>query len=115
MLNRLQFELDERKRHEQEILDLNKQKKTMIEKINTEKTNLKVFKKTLKGLVQASQPLQEIMQMPVTKTHALHDAVRNLPTPLYILYNTIMAYKEDFGNMFQASLMYNRSKCICGN
>lgn len=48
---------------------------------------------------------QEIMQTPISKTREEHDMVRNFPTPLYILYNTIASYRDEFDSSINLTIV----------
>lgn len=96
MLERLNFELFQRKElcKQQELLEA--RKKILQESIATRKKFLSSLPSQLKALKKASLPVQQQLGILHTKRMKQHSLADLLPAPLYILYTQISAQKEAF-------------------
>ena len=54
---------------------------------------------------QATQPVQEYMNMPLDAQRVQHETARYLPQPLYILYVQATAYKEACDSNLQLKIL----------
>jgi len=92
MLNRLAYELRERKRLCVELDSLKSKKKKLIDS-NAEKTSFMAgLVVNLKALDDVTKPL--LQQMPFIASNMKVDAAKELPRPLYTLYLKAAAYAE---------------------
>jgi len=94
MLNRLTFELEERKRLSAELDDLKTKKKAIID-ANEAKTNfMSSLLSKLKGLEEATVPIQKHLGVNTTRTAAEYTNANHLPSPLYALYLQAVAFRD---------------------
>lgn len=97
MLLRLQFEEAERKRLKQVIQDRTLQKQKLLDEITKKQTFLNGLKSQVKGMIDASRKLQDYFALKSYETIQTHEVARLLPSPLYILFNQLVAHKNQFG------------------
>ncbi|GLT63475.1 hypothetical protein SLA2020_360380 [Shorea laevis] len=97
MMQRLQFELFQRKElcKLQEKLEL--QKKKLSDTIANRKKFLSSLPSHLKSLKKASLPVQNQLGILHTKKIKQHHLAELLPPPLYVIYSEFLAQKEAFG------------------
>ncbi|XP_043709413.1 THO complex subunit 5B-like [Telopea speciosissima] len=97
MLQRLNFELFQRKElcklHEK----LEQHKKNLLETIANRKKFLSSLPSHLKSLKKASLPVQHQLGVLHTKKLKQHHSAELLPPPLYVIYSQLLAQKEAFG------------------
>ncbi|KAE8100163.1 hypothetical protein FH972_018088 [Carpinus fangiana] len=97
MMQRLQFELFQRKElcKLQEKLEI--QKKKLLDTIANRKKFLSSLPSHLKSLKKASLPVQNQLGILHTKKIKQHHLAELLPPPLYVIYSEFLAQKEAFG------------------
>ncbi|KAI5077768.1 hypothetical protein GOP47_0007592 [Adiantum capillus-veneris] len=105
MLERLNFELYQRKElcKQQELLEA--RKKMLLESIATRRKFLSSLPSHLKALKKASLPVQQQLGILHTKRMKQHHLADLLPTPLYILYTQISAQKEAFNENIELEIV----------
>ncbi|KAG2374328.1 hypothetical protein C9374_010898 [Naegleria lovaniensis] len=110
MMNRLKFELEERESLEKDIEQLKleqdkiKQEQHNIEKyINNIPKNLATIKKTMLQFEPAINPLKHKYSDWFSTEET--DLLKQLPTPLFILYNKLMEYKQTCDNTILLSIV----------
>ncbi|KAF0973239.1 hypothetical protein FDP41_008446 [Naegleria fowleri] len=110
MMNRLKFELEERESLEKDIEQLkSEQEKIKQEQYNIEKyinnipKNLATIKKTMLQFEPAINPLKHKYSDWFTAEEI--DLLKQLPTPLFILYNKLMEYKQTCDNTILLSIV----------
>eukprot|EP01135_Chromosphaera_perkinsii_P007611 Nk52_evm67s914 gene=Nk52_evmTU67s914 len=95
-LNRLAWELQERKRLNEE----SKQLKELVEKemgeVNANKQYLEGLLSHVDNLVQASLPIQQHIPLPVSDQLQFNASAKYLPKPLYMIYAQAAAFKDAF-------------------
>lgn len=94
-MNRLQYELHERKRIKQQVEEMNKKKGSVADQILTKKKFLAGLPTQVKTIMDSTKPLQKYFNTNVHETEALQESVRLLPTPLYLLYHDVQHYKDN--------------------
>jgi len=97
MLQRLQFEEQERKRLKQLINERNTQKQKLNEDIAKKQQFLNGLKSQVSGMIDSSRKLQDYFSLKAHETNELHKVARVLPSPMYILFNQLVAHKNNFG------------------
>jgi len=86
LLNRLNFELTERKRGEDALKELSDQKAAVRDGRRSSEAFLKGLRDSLRGVKDATKPLQEYLHVqPRERLHENRKAAL-LPAPLYVLY-----------------------------
>lgn len=105
MLERLNFELYQRKElcKQRELLEA--RKKMLQESIANRKKFLSSLPSHLKALKKASLPVQQQLGILYTKRMKQHHLAELLPTPLYILYTQISAQKEAFDENIELEIV----------
>eukprot|EP01080_Neovahlkampfia_damariscottae_P009735 gene9735-2062_t len=106
-LNLLNFELKERQKNSETIKQLQEEEIQIKKEIEDKKQQQNLFKESIKKLFITSEPLQKILNDPVTETRKTHSMVRNLPKPLYILYCTMEAYQQQFDEKIELKIEGN--------
>ncbi|KAI4316697.1 hypothetical protein L6164_024652 [Bauhinia variegata] len=107
MLQRLNFELFQRKElcrlHEK----LEQQKKSLLETIANRKKFLSSLPSHLKSLKKASLPVQNQLGIMHTKKLKQQHSAELLPPPLYVIYSQLLAQKEAFGESIDLEITGN--------
>ncbi|XP_002964386.2 THO complex subunit 5A [Selaginella moellendorffii] len=105
MLQRLNFEMHQRKQlcKQRELLEA--RKKMLQENIANRKKFLSSLPSQLKALKKASLPVQQHLGILHTKRLKQHQLADLLPSPLYILYVQLMSYKEAFGEPIDVEII----------
>ncbi|KAJ3284891.1 THO complex subunit 5 [Borealophlyctis nickersoniae] len=105
MLNRLKFEMEERKRMQQEEKDLialrDSLKKEKLEKLQ----NLEVMEKELESVIQASLPSQKRFGLSTTTERRQADVASLLPPPLFVLYKHAVGYIQTYEKMLSVDIV----------
>lgn len=121
MLNRLTFELEERKRLCSDLEELKARKKALSE-VNLQKKKFldglqgrlkSISKVTLMGAFlittsKATGPVQQYISLNVSKRLEQHILADQLPGPLYILYYQLELYHEGIGTSFPSEIDFCR-------
>ncbi|KAL2608415.1 hypothetical protein R1flu_026988 [Riccia fluitans] len=105
MLQRLNFELHQRKElcKHQEALEA--RKKMLQESIANRRKFLSSLPSHLKALKKASLPVQQQLGILHTKRVKQHQLAELLPPPLYILYSQLLSQKEAFGENIELEIL----------
>ncbi|BBN18525.1 THO complex subunit 5 [Marchantia polymorpha subsp. ruderalis] len=105
MLQRLNFELHQRKElcKHQEVLEA--RKKMLQESIANRRKFLSSLPGHLKALKKASLPVQQQLGILHTKRVKQHQLAELLPPPLYILYSQLLSQKEAFGENIELEIV----------
>ncbi|KAL3676328.1 hypothetical protein R1sor_026276 [Riccia sorocarpa] len=105
MLQRLNFELHQRKElcKHQEALEA--RKKMLQESIANRRKFLSSLPGHLKALKKASLPVQQHLGILHTKRVKQHQLAELLPPPLYILYSQLLSQKEAFGENIELEIV----------
>ena len=80
-------------------------KKMLQESIVNRKKFLSSLPSHLKALKKASLPVQQQLGILYTKRMKQHNLAELLPTPLYILYTQVLAYKEAFDDNIELEII----------
>lgn len=96
-VQRLRFELEERKRLLKETESTETEKRRVVADNNQRSRFLKGLHGNVRSIRDASKPLQQYMKMDYYSNHTLNELARQLPTPLYVLFNSIAFYRDSFG------------------
>ena len=94
MLNRLAFELLQRRELVKELRQLKEDRSKVQQLTNQQQAWLAKLPGHLVDIEKATLPLQEYLDINVTKRTERHAECRKLPTPLYVLYNQLEAYGD---------------------
>lgn len=105
MLERLNFELYQRKElcKQRELLEA--RKKILQENIANRRKFLSSLPSHLKALKKASLPVQQQLGILHTKRMKQHHLAELLPAPLYILYSQILSQKEAFDESIDLEIL----------
>jgi len=96
MLNRLAFELEERKRlcAEREALEANK--KGLIQSNETKSNFMGSLRSKLMVLEETTKPIQEHLGIKTSRTASEYADADHLPRPLYLLYLQAVSFRDAF-------------------
>ncbi|KAJ3082808.1 THO complex subunit 5, partial [Rhizoclosmatium hyalinum] len=94
MLNRLQFELRERKRLKTSQDALTAQKLLLLKQNETKRIELESVDRDLESLLKATLPLQERLHVTVTKSRVEAADAQALPRPLFVLYQQVLDWND---------------------
>lgn len=96
MLSRLTFELNQRKQLSQRLLELQKLQQQEATHLGNRKAGIDDLQVRLKGLQQATTPLQEVLA-PSLAFREQNKTADLLPLPLYIIYSQFAAAQDALG------------------
>jgi hypothetical protein len=96
MLNRLAHELVLRERLKEECALVEEAKRRCKEANDEKRGFLGRLGGMLKDLGRASAPIQEYLALPASGHLELNTLAQLLPTPLYVLYRQVAAYRDSF-------------------
>ncbi|KAJ7564599.1 hypothetical protein O6H91_02G024900 [Diphasiastrum complanatum] len=105
MLQRLNFEMHQRKDLCKQRDLLEARKKILQENIANRRKFLSSLPSQLKSLKKASLPVQQHLGIQHTKRMKQHHLAELLPPPLYILYSQLLSYKEAFGESVDLEIL----------
>ncbi|XP_022982205.1 THO complex subunit 5B [Cucurbita maxima] len=105
MLQRLDYELFQRKELCKRRDELEQHKKSLLEVIANRKKFLSSLPSHLKSLKKASLPVQNQLGMLQTKKLKQHQLAELLPPPLYVIYSQFLAQKEAFGENIELEIV----------
>ncbi|PWA54493.1 THO complex, subunit 5 [Artemisia annua] len=105
MLQRLNFELYQRKELSKLHEKMEQQKKILQDTIANRKKFLSSLPSHLKSLKKASLPVQNQLGILHTKKLKLHQSAELLPPPLYVIYSQLLAHKEAFGESIDLEIL----------
>ncbi|XP_053206363.1 THO complex subunit 5 homolog [Panonychus citri] len=106
-LARLEWELQQRKKLSSTLEDKMKLKETILEDIEKEKRRLESIKPILLNIVEAAQPLQSQLGLPLQTIDSQHENALYLSRPMYVLYVNACAMKEAYNEKFIISINGN--------
>ncbi|KAF8792705.1 THO complex subunit 5 like protein [Argiope bruennichi] len=95
-LARLFWESEQRKRFAQKLKEAEITKQLYIESQKILQENLASILPILRSIIDAAEPFESKMGMPLQVMHVTHKLARYLPKPLYVLYVQANAYKEHY-------------------
>ncbi|CAM6091968.1 unnamed protein product [Calypogeia fissa] len=104
-LQRLNFELHQRKELCKQREQLDARKKLLQESIANRRKFLSSLPSHLKALKKASLPVQQQLGILHTKRVKQHQLAELLPPPLYILYSQFLSQKDAFGESIEVEIM----------
>ncbi|XP_078493311.1 THO complex subunit 5 homolog [Ciona intestinalis] len=93
-LARLDHELVQRKTLAGELGQLKENKTNVLEEIGKKKQHLQILAPALQNLLKSSLPIQEVLDLPISKTQKQHKTSQLLPRPLFVLFLQAKAYQE---------------------
>eukprot|EP01012_Entosiphon_sulcatum_P058081 TRINITY_DN82024_c0_g1_i1.p1 TRINITY_DN82024_c0_g1~~TRINITY_DN82024_c0_g1_i1.p1 ORF type:complete len:713 (-),score=121.77 TRINITY_DN82024_c0_g1_i1:13-2130(-) len=96
MLNRLHYELTQRRTLETQVNALRHERETVNKSKDVTQKFLDELKGHLKGIKESTKPLQDFMHVPVRARNKQHERASALPVPLYVLYNKWTAFAATF-------------------
>ncbi|KAK9073362.1 hypothetical protein SSX86_007686 [Deinandra increscens subsp. villosa] len=105
MLQRLNFELFQRKELAKLHEKLEEQKKILQDTIANRKKFLSSLPSHLKSLKKASLPVQNQLGVLHTKKLKQHQSAELLPPPLFVIYSQLLAHKEAFGESIDLEIV----------
>lgn len=94
MLDRLEFELVERRRLAEEERVLASEKASLHAQKSSKTKFLRSLPGHLRNMQKASLPLQKAMGYEYTATMTQHEVARSLPAPLYVIYAHLEAFRK---------------------
>ncbi|XP_075264045.1 THO complex subunit 5 homolog A-like [Convolutriloba macropyga] len=102
-LAQLQFELAERKRLGNEFKESVRDRAKLKTLIEQKKRTLHKLLPTVDEVIKSTKPLEEALGVE-TFFSEVHEKIRHLPAPLFILYSQATAYAEAFGSSSMVSV-----------
>eukprot|EP00833_Pecoramyces_ruminatium_P016751 jgi/Orpsp1_1/1190783/evm.model.d7180000081211.1 len=105
MINRLSFELEERKRLSKAERELTDNKKIINEKLMKQKEKLNHIDDQLEQLIKNSFTLQESLKLPQTYVRKQNEISLLLPEPLFVLYKQAIGYQEAYDNKITTEIL----------
>ncbi|KAG7024259.1 THO complex subunit 5B [Cucurbita argyrosperma subsp. argyrosperma] len=105
MLQRLHFELFQRKELRKRRDELEQHKKSLLEVIANRKKFMSSLPSHLKSLKKASLPVQNQLGILQTKKLKQHQLAELLPPPLYVIYSQFLAQKEAFNESIELEIV----------
>ncbi|CAL1299998.1 unnamed protein product [Larinioides sclopetarius] len=96
-LARLFWESEQRKRFAQKLKEAEVTKQQYIQAQKVLQENLANILPILKSIIDAAEPFESKMGMPLQAMQVTHKLAKYLSKPLYVLYVQASAYKEHYG------------------
>ncbi|XP_015790808.1 THO complex subunit 5 homolog B [Tetranychus urticae] len=106
-LARLEWELEQRKRLASTLQDKMALKELIVEDIEKEKKRLESLRPILMSVVEAAQPLQSQLGLPLQVNDNQHEKASYLSRPMYVLFVNACAMKEAYKENFAVSINGN--------
>ncbi|XP_077535624.1 THO complex subunit 5 isoform X2 [Haemaphysalis longicornis] len=104
-LARLQWELVQRKQLAKRLKGLEAMRASYEREIERKRECLEGIQPTLQAVLEAAQPLQADLGLPLQAHQAEHASAHFLARPLYVLYVQASAYREAYGgDCFEVSM-----------
>lgn len=104
-LARLQWELVQRKQLAKRLKGLEAMRASYEREIERKRECLEGIQPTLQAVLEAAQPLQADLGLPLQAHQAEHASAHFLARPLYVLYVQAAAYREAYGgDCFEVSM-----------
>jgi THO complex subunit 5 len=104
MLNRLAYELQERKRLCAEMDELKQKKQSMITSNEKKTLFLSGLQQNLKALEEATLPIQENLGIRQTEFATEFRNAHHLPRPLYVLYLQAVSFRDSFEDTIEVKM-----------
>eukprot|EP01112_Ceratiomyxa_fruticulosa_P004916 TRINITY_DN1547_c0_g1_i5.p1 TRINITY_DN1547_c0_g1~~TRINITY_DN1547_c0_g1_i5.p1 ORF type:complete len:867 (+),score=202.42 TRINITY_DN1547_c0_g1_i5:212-2812(+) len=93
MVQRLKFEDMERRKQAKTLEELKSKKEELLKKIDTQQEFLKSLPSRLEKISNLSIPLQQTLNLTISEDKTLFSKAAHFPTPLYIIFGHIHAYR----------------------
>ncbi|XP_014231545.1 THO complex subunit 5 homolog [Trichogramma pretiosum] len=103
-LARLEWELTQRKELAVLCDNLSETKKSVASSIESKQSRLDNLAPQLRGILEASKPLQESLGLPLDKIKLEHEKASLLASPLYIIYAKASAFRDACDNTLLVSV-----------
>uniref|UniRef100_A0A023GG96 Uncharacterized protein n=2 Tax=Amblyomma TaxID=6942 RepID=A0A023GG96_AMBTT len=103
-LARLQWELVQRKQLSQKLRGLESMRSSYEREIEKKRECLSNIQPTLQAVLEAAQPLQADLGLPLQAHQAEHASAQYLARPLYVLYVQAAAYQQAYGDCFDVGM-----------
>eukprot|EP00899_Mesostigma_viride_P004832 jgi/Mesvir1/1434/Mv14429-RA.1 len=97
MLARLTYELQQRKSLCARLAELKARRAALVDGIGAKRRFHEALPGQLKALKKATAPMQQELGMPISAAAKSQRLAELLPSPLFILYSQLLAYKEAIG------------------
>lgn len=104
-LARLQWELEQRRGQTELFEQLTRDKESVGLMINEQEQKFASLNPRINGILEATKPLQEALQLPVDANKEHHRISRLLPSPLYTLWVQARAYGEACDTKFEVEIL----------
>nr|XP_054929658.1 THO complex subunit 5 homolog isoform X1 [Dermacentor andersoni] len=103
-LARLQWELVQRKELSQKLRGLESMREQYEHEIERKRECLSGIQPTLQAVLEAAQPLQADLGLPLQARQGEHANAQYLARPLYMLYVQATAYQHAYGDCFEVGM-----------
>uniref|UniRef100_L7M7T8 Putative tho complex subunit 5 n=1 Tax=Rhipicephalus pulchellus TaxID=72859 RepID=L7M7T8_RHIPC len=103
-LARLQWELVQRKELSQKLRGLESLREQYEREIERKRECLSSIQPTLQAVLEAAQPLQADLGLPLQAHQGEHANAQYLSRPLYVLYVQAAAYQHAYGDCFEVGM-----------
>lgn len=103
-LARLQWELVQRKQLAQKLRGQESMRASYEREIEKKRECLSSIQPTLQAVLEAAQPLQADLGLPLQAHQAEHASAQYLARPLYVLYVQAAAYQHAYGDCFEVGM-----------
>lgn len=103
-LARLQWELVQRKELSQKLRGLESLREQYDREIERKRECLSGIQPTLQAVLEAAQPLQADLGLPLQAHQGEHANAQYLSRPLYVLYVQAAAYQHAYGDCFEVGM-----------
>uniref|UniRef100_A0A224Z0V2 THO complex subunit 5 n=1 Tax=Rhipicephalus zambeziensis TaxID=60191 RepID=A0A224Z0V2_9ACAR len=103
-LARLQWELVQRKELSQKLRGLESLREQYEREIERKRECLSGIQPTLQAVLEAAQPLQADLGLPLQAHQGEHANAQYLSRPLYVLYVQAAAYQHAYGDCFEVGM-----------
>lgn len=103
-LARLQWELVQRKELSQKLKGLESLREQYVREIERKRECLSGIQPTLQAVLEAAQPLQADLGLPLQAHQGEHANAQYLSRPLYVLYVQAAAYQHAYGDCFEVAM-----------
>jgi hypothetical protein len=110
MMARLGYELKIRQEFHSQLEGLQTKYKEAVKRNEEKRKYILTLKETAKNLINQSQPLQKLFASTIPDKVSTQEVIRNLPKPLYILYNTLSYHKDHIDSSIDILVQGDESK-----
>ena len=108
-LARLEYEKLQREEQSDDLNTLKHEKEALESHISKKQENLSNLKPQLSTILQATEPVQKLLNMPLNEERDQMDKAKYLPRPLFVLFSETRAYGKACGKCF---IIQKYLKCI---